>query len=347
MSEGLIIAVGARTPLGFTALSSAAAVRAGVSRVREHPFMLDKAGEPFRVAMDGTIDEIDRVERMGVLAESALDEVLGELTISASTRLFVFLGLPEIGPTFPAERSRDLCSRLGKHLNGKCQAVVHPHTEGNAAGVVALQRALAQIAADPSALCIVGGVDSMVDPDLLESLDQASRVASSQNRWGFPPGEGACMLAVSSPAVASQQRKKRLASVACAVLTDEPNRLGTKTICLGVGLGDALREAASRGGGPITAHYCDIDGERYREHELSYAILRLPTGAFVDVIDYFAPADCWGHTGAATAPLLTLLPICFAQRGASPGPGRRPMIWCGSENGKRGAVVLHLEERMS
>ncbi len=48
-----IVATGARTPVGlYSALSAAAAVRAGISRLAEHPFMIDQAGDPMPAAMD-------------------------------------------------------------------------------------------------------------------------------------------------------------------------------------------------------------------------------------------------------------------------------------------------------
>ena len=47
-----IVAIGARTPLGRTARSSAAAARAGNTRLAAHPHMVDKAGDPYIVAMN-------------------------------------------------------------------------------------------------------------------------------------------------------------------------------------------------------------------------------------------------------------------------------------------------------
>ena len=52
----VVVGVGARCAVGLTAPAAAAAARAGISRLTEHPFMLDKAGEPMVVARDPTID---------------------------------------------------------------------------------------------------------------------------------------------------------------------------------------------------------------------------------------------------------------------------------------------------
>ena len=149
------------------------------------------------------------------------------------------------------------------------------------------------------------------------------------------------MLAICSARFARECGLKPRAWIAAGLTTHELARMRTETVCTGEGLGLAFKAAAARAGASITKQYCDLDGERYREHEFSFAILRAPKTAFVDAVDYVAPADCWGSTGAATGALLAILPVLHHERGASPGPW--PMVWCGSENGRRGVLVLHLE----
>jgi hypothetical protein len=48
----------------------------------------------------------------------------------------------------------------------------------------------------------------------------------------------------------------------------------------------------------------------------------------------------WGQCGAAGAAMFATLPIVAHARGYSPGAW--PMVWSGSENGRRAALVLHL-----
>ena len=85
-----IVAVGARTPLGLTAQSSAAAARAGISRVGAHPFMVDGNGDPLRCAYDAALDPaLVAYQRVAKLAQSALDQILvklegGQLLLLAS-----------------------------------------------------------------------------------------------------------------------------------------------------------------------------------------------------------------------------------------------------------------------
>ncbi len=51
MDESVFIcALGAATPIGRDPWSSAAAVRGGISGFGEHPYLVDRAGEPMCVA---------------------------------------------------------------------------------------------------------------------------------------------------------------------------------------------------------------------------------------------------------------------------------------------------------
>lgn len=334
-----IVAIGARTPLGLRARPSAMAAHAGIARLAEHPYMVDRRGDPLVVAMDSTLDAHPWAERMFVLAKSALDEVTEALPLAKDAPLPLFLGLPELGRFFTEADATALCRRLAQQFG---RAVLQPFAvaDGNAAPIVALERALAGVRAGTFPIAIVGGVESYLDPARLDALDAASRISARTIRWGFHPGEGAAMLAVCKGSFAAQARLPVLAWIAGTKVTAEPAAMHVDAICTGVGLAAALGGAAAAAGVSVTKQYCDIDGERYREHEFSFAILRVAPAAFVDAVDYVAPANLWGQCGAAGAAMLATIPIVTHARGWSPGPW--PMVWCGSEGGRRGAIVLHL-----
>ena len=132
-----------------------------------------------------------------------------------------------------------------------------------------------------------------------------------------------------------------LAHVAAAATAKEPLPLGSDGACTGLGLTAALQGVISSLKLPqkITATYCDLNGERHRNEELAYTLLRTQL-AFVDAHDYLCPADCWGDVGAASGPLYAMLAISAAQRGY--GAGTLPVMWAGSDDGLRAAVLLSL-----
>lgn len=305
--------------------------------------MKDKAGNPFKVGMDSGVEAVGRDGRIAALAASALEEAVAGIPLAPRVRLPIYLGLPEYGRFFDERRALKICSTLSAPLVERCEPQILPVPEGNAAGLIALERAVAGIHSRAFEVCVVGGADSTVDADILEWLDDEKRLRSETNRWGFPPGEGSAMLGVCSPSFARASRLPVLASVASLQTSVEPHPLGAKGVCTGEGLAFAMAKAAQAAGTRVGRQYCDIDGDRYREHELSFALQRVPPATFLDALDYEAPVDRWGNVGAAWGPALCVLAIVVAQLGF--GTTEWPMVWCGSDSGRRGALVLHLEAR--
>src|SRR4051812_14785662 len=110
-----IVGTGARTPLGLGAAPSAAAYRAGLSGMKEHPFMVDHAGEAMLGAFDVQLDpSLAGLERMQQLVQTALLEASEPLSPARSYdfRLPLFLGLPEIRPGFTEGDAESLRSWL-------------------------------------------------------------------------------------------------------------------------------------------------------------------------------------------------------------------------------------------
>ena len=121
-----VLATGARTPVGLAALPTAAAVRAGIMRIVEHPYLVDRAGDPYCVGMDPTITAVDRRDRIVALALSATTEALTfgppaeDAWLEAGIRLRVLPRPPGSGPRFFArihrlfaQTARQISARVG------------------------------------------------------------------------------------------------------------------------------------------------------------------------------------------------------------------------------------------
>ena len=146
-----IVATGARTPVGLYSASAAAAVRAGISRLAEHPFMIDQAGDPMPAAMDSKLDPaLFGAQRFIELAKSALQEVTAS-GISAP----LYLGLPEIRPGFTEKDAYAISAAM------QCSDV-NIIVEGHAAGLAAFQAATRRIQNGELEACLVGGVESVL-----------------------------------------------------------------------------------------------------------------------------------------------------------------------------------------
>jgi 3-oxoacyl-[acyl-carrier-protein] synthase-1 len=342
-----IVATGARTPLGLRAGPAAAAVRAGISRLGEHPFMIDRAGEPMPGALDSRLDPaLIGPERLLGLAETALREACAPLAaISASRRqLPVYLGLSELRPGFTAEDARAVqfgLSRLGG-LPFQILEVL-TFTEGHAAGLSALAAATTQIQTGTLDACLVGGVDSYFHPDTMDWLDENRQLAGSVSRSGFVPGEAAGFCLLMAETTRSRLGLSALGRVLAVALGRETKLIKTSDICLGIGLTAAVRDALSGLHFPnetINDVICDMNSERYRAEEWGFACLRLSL-YFDNPTAYLSPADCWGDIGAASGPLFAMLACQAAERGYAKGP--RTMLWASSEGGLRGAAVLEFD----
>lgn len=339
-----IAAVGARTPVGLHAASAAAAVRAGILGLREHPYMVDCAGQPMPCAIDAHIDPaLIGPGRFLSLAESALREACKPLDVIGSEPLTmpVFLGLPECRPGFSERDALEIRSGLSR-LKGLpiSLSAVTVFIEGHAAGVLALAAAVRQMKQGEFEMCLVGGVESYFHADTMEWLDRNRQLAGTVSRSGFIPGEAAGFCLLVTDRCRQRLGLNKLATVQACALGREAKLIKTQDMCLGEGLSATVRGALDEvvgPGGRINDIYCDINGERYRGEEWGFVCLR-HADCFDDPLDYRCPATSWGDVGAASGPLFVMLACQAAARGYAKGP--RCMLWASSEGGLRAAGVL-------
>ena len=338
-----VVAASARTPVGLVAESAAAAVRAGISRIAEHPFVLNEDGDGVPFAVDARLEpNLLGWRRFAALASAAFGELLAKLDLSASSSssLLVSVAMPETRPGFaPAD-----ATAVVRQLQAEFQASPVPlkfeiAARGHAGGLDALHHAKVAISKRERELLLVGGVDSYFNPETLHWLAQHQQLTGDRVRSGFIPGEAAAFVALASDGMCRQLRLKPLATVCGSGTAFETKLIKSDDTNLGLGLAAALRQATSSLDLPCEAVdriYCDINGERYRSEEWGFAVLR--EQAALRDSGYIAPADCWGDVGAATGPLCLNLAAQSWSRRYAPGP--RALVWAGSEHGLRAAVVL-------
>lgn len=338
--EVCICGVGARTAVGLSADASAAAVRGSISGLRLHPSFTDQEYEPVSLAVDPALGpDIPIADRILLMLHSVADEVRSQIPSTIQIDR-VWLALPESRAGLPADLAQRVAaapstaSKFGREQ-------IHSLSRGHAGGLMALQAA-AQVVSRGGEIALVIGVDSYHDATTINSLDLHRRLMSERNRSGFPPGEaaGACLLVRRD--AAERLGLPVLARIASAATATEPHPLRSTEPCLGEGLTAVVASVAGHLRSPqelITVTYCDLNGERYRNEEYVYAILRTQQ-AFVDAHDYIAPADCWGDVGAASGPLFAVLAVVSSVRGYA--QGTVPLLWAGSDAGYRSAIALRL-----
>ncbi len=339
-----VMATGARTPLGLHSAAAAAAVRSAISSCREHPFLVDRAGDPMPASLDVTLEPgLPCRERMSVLAQSAIAEAMDIESLSDIATVPLLLGLPEPRPGFDETdahwvRNELLCQADFPFAPDQTRA----YMSGNSSTLYLIDLARREMAEGRYEVCLVGGVDSYFHPDTMEWLDQNRQLVGSVSRSGFVPGEGAGFCLLMTPAAAQRAGLAPIARILGSATAWEANLIKTDAINLGEGLVQAVHDTVSvmQAQDRVNAIYCDINGERYRGEEWGFVCLKLARH-FDDPADYCCAADCWGDMGAASGGLLLTLATQAAQRGYA--AGRRSLLWTSSENGLRAAALLEAD----
>ena len=338
-----IVGIGARTPVGLSAPAAAAAVRAGVASMADHPFMIDKAGAPMVVCMDPALSaELGVADRILELALSSAREALAPVLerVRKLPRIRIILALPEDRPRKPDGLVNTFAERFISALG--TDIPVHEltyHSLGHAGGLYCMEEALSFINGGQGDLCLVGGVDSYFDAETLEWLDNLDQLHSESTIWGFCPSEGAGFCLLASSEFASAHGLSAPIEVLAAASATEPNRINTETVCIGEGLSEAFKKTlvSLPLSQQINHTICDMTGEPYRGNEYGFAMLR-SARKFADEADFHTPADCWGDMGAASGPLFAMLATLAAKKGYNPGPFT--FLWASSPGGLRSAALL-------
>lgn len=342
-----IVAIAARTPLGTTAEASAAGVRAGVGRLTEHPFLIDRVAEPVRMARDGLLDlDLMGCERVTEMATSVVREIDEKLALRQSGLggIPLLLGLPEDRPGWGDAEAEIVRSRLDELSENIPLGPVELFRLGHASALTALETGLSWIESDRAELCIVAGADSYLEPKTLAWLDESRQLATSYHRSGFFPGEGAGAFAIASEKAAERMGLDSLAVIRSVATATESRLIKTDAVCLGEGLSECVGRAlaALAPGETVDGIIGDINGERYRSEEWGFTLLR-HAEALVDPTRNEVPASCWGDQGAASGPLYFVMAVEAGRRGWA--QGERYLVWNSSEGGQRAAAVLELDLR--
>ena len=337
------VSAGARTPVGLRAAPAAAAVRAGISRIGEHPVLTDLTGEQIQCARDARLDwEHKCSARMSALASSCLSEVVSEM-FGAGTgeSIALHLALPEARPGFSDRDALDVRRAVAAHGGLAPQNLRAEHSmSGHAGALAAMERAVASIQAGALQCCLVGGVDSYLQLETIGWLDTDLRLAREGVRAGFVPGEGAAMIALASEAFRKRMRLPSLAIVSAVANAHESRKPNEGPGLLGEALTDAVTRVCKVNNGSaglVDDVYCDINGERARTTDWGFALLRVGS-YFRDGTQYVTPVESCGDLGAAVGAFNCVLAVRAWQRHYA--SGARALVWGASWSGLRSAVLL-------
>jgi 3-oxoacyl-[acyl-carrier-protein] synthase I len=343
----VVVGVGAQTPVGRTAPASAAAVRAGICRFSQHPFMTDAAGEPMRVArIPWFMPELPLGERVRALIHGAAEEALSPLLmVLAGSRgtptIGVVVALSDDRPGLPLRWRQEISDALLLSLRDRFKKPrVDVRSPGHAAGVAAIQRGCELLLNDEVEFCLAGGADSHLGPENLLQLEAREQLHGEDNPWGFVPGEGGGFCLLATGGTARRYGLPSLLELVSVAVTRERNTIGSKGVCTGAGLSQAVAQVlkAPRAS-KVDVIVTDQNGEPYRADEFGFTLAR-HARSFNVPPDLRAPAACWGDVSAASAPLFVNLIVASGQRRYA--AGEYGLLLTSSEMEDRGAALVRL-----
>ncbi len=343
MKELAITAANCVTAVGHDGLITAAAVRAGISRFSENKDYSDSHGNPITVArIRGVEDGREAIARMADIAALCLNNLLTDYFrqgVQRPSQIQLFLGAASeerSGPRYDKSSRDQVLKVLGKWAD---KADLQSIPQGNASFPYAIDLAGQLIESNPSAMCIIGGIDSLIRDSSLNWFEQAGRLKSISygRHQGLIAGEAVGFLIIEDPARARQANRPVLARITGLGLAEEPVPRAANPKVQRTGLVKACRAALVDGkDNEIQAVLGDLNGENSRALEWSVAESRI-FKSNGQLRQLWTPANCYGDIGAASGAVLTAVVAQGFVRGWLKGP---VLTFCSDDHGSCGALVL-------
>jgi len=345
-----IVGMGMRTAVGSSAQQTYASLRAGISGIRELNWAKDRNVDPvLGGAVDYLTDEMQGVARLFVMAAPAMQEAFrqvlstDEMARSSRWAIFLLTGKWETNLKPPPLVSGTFCeahlAKLQRQTGLPVDARWSLGTGGQAEIYFALENAWNLIDSGQVDYVMVGGVDSLLQFEVLYDLDLRLRLKTAYQSEGFIPGEAAAFL-VFRAYKATFEKGSGTATIAGLGTALEKNTHDSDEPCFGEGLSKALRSTFRHHESVIAeldGVVCDLDGERYRAKEWALSYSRI-LGTCPGNPPLWCPAESIGNVGAALGPICLGWAAAALEKGYAPGPCL--LIWGSSDQGQRGAVFM-------
>ncbi|MFT4538698.1 MAG: 3-oxoacyl-[acyl-carrier-protein] synthase-1 [Planctomycetota bacterium] len=202
--------------------------------------------------------------------------------------------------------------------------------------VPAIERAVAAIEGGTIDHAIIGAVDSVLEPRILDACMDLGVIKTKDNPCGIEAGEAGAFIVLER---AEGQPKTRLRIDACATGTGTENRLdpewkpGNRVRKV---VGEALSKSGSSEGVDVVVG--DLNGEVFRAHEWGHALMGRTKPSPLSSSEVWMPAASFGETGAATGAIA----ICMLAQASERGylNTQRALVWLLDDEGHTGSIVL-------
>jgi 3-oxoacyl-[acyl-carrier-protein] synthase I len=349
--SAVITAMSGVTSLGCSIPAISAAIRGPISGFAASEEYADRHGERIVVSefprIQGITDDLNRTNRLRAISQFSLESLIETVSQKRARAEQVFLLVGLAAPGQRGSRDREYLNQLEVPLSAVLnrrfgRSAIRFFESGNPAALEALDYGCQFLKAHPQTVCIIGGVDSLLDVETLDRLESEDRLKSASygRSHGLVPGEGVGFLMVESAEYARRRERVPLATVLGIGLAREPSPFHSLEPSALTGLTEACDSALSHAGvdpAAIGSVIGNLNGEFHRHKEWAYAELRCLRAALTER-DLWHPADCFGDVGAASGALLVNFGVSLlVKRRQSRGP---VLCFCSDDDEARGAVIL-------
>lgn len=328
----VVQAAGLITPVGHSLVDAMAAIYTRV-QLFEDLVAEDSDGEPLSGMKVRFEADLTGPERLIAMVNVVVDECT--LALESTEKIPLVLCCPEAGvfgesADFPSKLLSAVMSESAVPLDKTRSRVI---ARGRSGVPEALGTALSMLNDGSASRCLVGGVDSFVDPVRLEKLLEENRLLTQTNSDGFKAGEAGAMLLLSN----RPSGDAMAAWLGAARGTEEATRANGLPVT-GAGLQEAIAKALAQAKTSLEELSCmahDFSGEERFFEELNLAVGRLARGELRFSAE--DPGMSVGETGAAAA-FLSIALLAFLH---GKGVNKRPSLsLISADDSERGAVVL-------
>lgn len=352
-----ISALGACTALG-DATTAAAAFRAGLRRteeLRDGEYNDSVTNEPacivgYPVSWCG--EEFEGLGRQVRLASAALHDLhanMAQVAINTNSKVGMIVCLPDLNLDEPEQEGDNAMRSPEEHLFARLPMVpalsVSAHhrraiCRGRTGLCEALRQAAQWIESGNVAACLVGAVDSLVDPLRWSRLWAQGELKTADRPGGLIPGEAAVFFLLQ--AERSEARLNESVIHPCdEIRTDSKDSpLSGQAVFEAAMSALTLSGAMQASGGSI---YPDHNGQAWRAQDWGSALVRFQARKALQGWRHIIAAEGFGDTGAASGALALALAARAFSRGYA--YGQHAMITLAEENGERAALVMECAAR--
>jgi 3-oxoacyl-[acyl-carrier-protein] synthase-1 len=331
------------TAAGLDSLATFAALRAGISGINLAKYRDLESGEGIAGGRVPLWQWWEGVPKLIDLLAPAVQECLSAAPVK-SLEIPLFVGLPSRDRPF---RWQGLDESVLPSVQSKLGVRFHPASavipRDNVSGVAGLVQAGQLIDSGKARWCIVAGVDSFLQRDMVEAYMKNRRVLTKANSNGFIPGEaGTAMLvgaASSEPGVVGELHilGMSLSREKVPISSEEPFRAEGMIQAVRGALADAKLTINQ-----VDYRITDLNGEHYKFKEAAYVTIgarRTSPGPF----DLWHPIEFIGEIGAAAGPCALGWALHAGQKGYA--PGSVALCHFSNDDGERAAVVVRFQLR--